>query len=240
MIPTEETFLDPKFWQALGRALGWSAGCDLAIIGMHGEEECQRYRGYYWMFAWHRFIQALADGSPPDAFFAQLPSSQRTSSGTRNPPQAGRGPSRARAAQKMHELQQTLDHICAFAQQACTKAEIVRQTTQATRTRCQQTRHRRAMMRQRLHGSSGYGRRHPEGRPYERWKPTSADREGTPTEMMPLTLIEETRQPSHHRQDQGQQHRREHKRCCRSRGERANISTHGATRNPRREDACRA
>jgi hypothetical protein len=24
IIPTEETFLDPKFWQALGRALGWS------------------------------------------------------------------------------------------------------------------------------------------------------------------------------------------------------------------------
>src|SRR5262249_35111152 len=49
IVPTEETFLDPRFWQALGHALGWSAVCDLAIICVHGEEECQSCRGYYWM-----------------------------------------------------------------------------------------------------------------------------------------------------------------------------------------------
>jgi hypothetical protein len=81
MIPTEETLLDPKFWQALGRALGWSEACDLAITCVHGDEECQRCRGYYWMYQWHCFIQAIADGNTPEAFFAHLTSSQTMSSG---------------------------------------------------------------------------------------------------------------------------------------------------------------
>jgi hypothetical protein len=76
MVSTEETFLDPHFWQALGRALGWSEACDLTIICGHGHDECCSYRGYYWMYQWHRFIQVLAHGTPPDAFFAHLPSSR--------------------------------------------------------------------------------------------------------------------------------------------------------------------
>ena len=78
LVPTEETFLNPHFWQALGRALGWSAVRDLAIICVHGEEECRRCRGYYWMYQWHRFIQALAEGNTPEAFFQHLTSSQTT------------------------------------------------------------------------------------------------------------------------------------------------------------------
>jgi hypothetical protein len=74
MVPVEETFLDHKFWQALGRALGWSEVCDLTIICVHGEEECQRCRGYYWMCQWHCFIQALADGNTPEVFFNHLTS----------------------------------------------------------------------------------------------------------------------------------------------------------------------
>ena len=75
LVPTEETFLDPQSWQALGRILGWSAVCDLAIICVHGEEECQSCSGYYWMYQWHCFIQALAHGNPPAAFFERLTSS---------------------------------------------------------------------------------------------------------------------------------------------------------------------
>jgi hypothetical protein len=78
MIPMEETFLDPRFWQALGWALGWSAVCDLAITCVHGEEEGCRCRGYYWMYQWHCFIQAIADGNTPEAFFERLTSSQTT------------------------------------------------------------------------------------------------------------------------------------------------------------------
>ena len=75
MVPMEETFLDPQFWQALGNALGWSEACDLAISCRHGAEACQRCHGYYWMYQWHCFIQAIADGNTPEAFFAQLPTS---------------------------------------------------------------------------------------------------------------------------------------------------------------------
>jgi hypothetical protein len=75
IVPTKETFLDPQFWQALGRALGWSEACDLALLCGHGEEEGQRYHGYYWMYQWHRFIQTIADGNTPEAFFARLASS---------------------------------------------------------------------------------------------------------------------------------------------------------------------
>jgi hypothetical protein len=89
MVPTEETFLDPQFWQALGRALGWSEVCDLAISCRHGEEEGQRYRGYYWMFQWHRFIQALADGHTPEAFFEDLTFSQTVSSEKKNQHKTG-------------------------------------------------------------------------------------------------------------------------------------------------------
>ena len=75
MVPVEETLLDPSFWQALGRTLGWSEVCDLVIICVHGEEECRRCRGYYWMYQWHCFIQAIADGNTPEAFFERLTSS---------------------------------------------------------------------------------------------------------------------------------------------------------------------
>ena len=72
IVPMEETLLDPTFWQALGRALGWSAGCELAITCVHGDEECRRCRGYYWMYQWHCCIQEIANGKPPAAFFARL------------------------------------------------------------------------------------------------------------------------------------------------------------------------
>ena len=75
LIPVEETFLDPAFWRALGRTLGWEEACDLAITCVHGHEECRRCHGYYWMYQWHCFIQHIADGQTPVAFFASLPHS---------------------------------------------------------------------------------------------------------------------------------------------------------------------
>jgi hypothetical protein len=149
MVPTEETLLDPKFWQALGCALGWSEACDLAITCTHGhEEEGQRYRGYYWMFQWLRFIQALAHGNPPDVFFAQLPSSQRMSSEQKNSHEAGLDPSLAIS----FHIPPELDDLYETAQQAWTRAHLARQTAQVTRAQCQQTRHMRTMIRKVLHG----------------------------------------------------------------------------------------
>jgi hypothetical protein len=73
MIPVHDTFLDPVFWHALGRALGWDAPCALVITCVHAQHECRRADGAYWMYQWHCFIQHLAEGNSPDAFFAHLP-----------------------------------------------------------------------------------------------------------------------------------------------------------------------
>jgi hypothetical protein len=121
LVPTEETLLDPRFWQALGHALGWSEACDLVLLCVHGTEESSRYRGYYWMFQWHRFIQALADGNTPEAFFARLTSSQSMSSGETHRHQAGKEhPHRSCLFLITAETRQRSQHICeeaALAQQ---------------------------------------------------------------------------------------------------------------------------
>jgi hypothetical protein len=84
MIPIEETLLDPIFWQALGHTLGWSEVCDLAITCVHGKEVCHQCQGYYWMYQWHCFIQALADGNTPEDFFAHLASAQTRDRGAKH------------------------------------------------------------------------------------------------------------------------------------------------------------
>ena len=72
LVPVQDTFLDPAFWHALGHALGWDTPCDLAITCVQGDAECRRWHGTAWMYQWHCFIQHLAEGYPPDAFFARL------------------------------------------------------------------------------------------------------------------------------------------------------------------------
>ena len=60
------SLLDPQFWRALGLALGWYAGV---------EPKCLIYE-QWWRQPWHRFIDHLADGHTPEAFFARVPCSQ--------------------------------------------------------------------------------------------------------------------------------------------------------------------
>jgi hypothetical protein len=62
----QEAWLDPHFWRALGLALGWHEGV---------ATKCLVYE-QWWRQPWHRFIDHLADGKPPEAFFEHLPSSQ--------------------------------------------------------------------------------------------------------------------------------------------------------------------
>jgi hypothetical protein len=54
--------LDPLFWQALGRALGWMEG-----VG-------KKYLAYnqWWLQPWHGFIDHLAHGGSPESFFENL------------------------------------------------------------------------------------------------------------------------------------------------------------------------
>ena len=137
LVPTEETFLDPRFWQALGHTLGWSEVCDLAITCTHGEEECQRCHGYYWMYQWHCFIQALADGNTSEAFFASLTSSQTMSSGTKHRHQAGKA--------HLHRsfLFLIAEATCQHAQHVCEEAAVVQELAKDTVQRMRLERQRR-------------------------------------------------------------------------------------------------
>jgi len=66
----KEALLDPQFWRALGLALGWH------------ERVATQYLIYqqWWRQPWHRFIDHLADGYTPEAFFARVPCPQPAAS----------------------------------------------------------------------------------------------------------------------------------------------------------------
>ena len=137
LIPTEETFLDPHFWQALGRALGWSERCDLVITCVHGHEECRQCRGSYLMFQLHCFIQAIAEGNTPEDFFAHLTSSQRMSSGSEHQPQAGQEHLHRSCLLLLAEgIRQHAQHVCA---EAAVAQEVAKDMVRMSRL----ARHRR-------------------------------------------------------------------------------------------------
>lgn len=59
---TSDFFLDPTFWQSLGKAMGWGH--------IHGEFcDCP---GFVWLEEWHRFIDHLAKGKDAESFFSNL------------------------------------------------------------------------------------------------------------------------------------------------------------------------
>ena len=60
------SLLDPHFWRVLGLALGWHEGV---------ATKCLIYE-QWWREPWHRFIDHLADGHTPEAFFARVPCPQ--------------------------------------------------------------------------------------------------------------------------------------------------------------------
>ena len=121
----------------LGRAPGWGEACDLAIACTHEHEECQRCRGYYWMYQWHCFIQAIADGNTPDAFFAPLTSSQTRSSGTTHRHQAGK------AHLPRSFLFLMAEATCQHAQHVCEEAAVLQELAKDTVQRMRLVRQRR-------------------------------------------------------------------------------------------------
>jgi hypothetical protein len=151
LVPTEETFLDPTFWQALGHALGWSEVCDLAMSCRHGAEEYQNFRGSYWIYQWHCFIQALVDGNTPAAFFAHLPSSQTISSGKEHRHEAGKEhPHRSHFFLRIEETCQHSQHICEEAARAQERAREMMQISRLARHRRQSEHVERALWRKAL------------------------------------------------------------------------------------------
>jgi hypothetical protein len=69
MEVVEKTFLDPLFWLALGRALGW----DTEVLTVHevenGRPTVVTRTGQHWLYHWHRFIDHLAEGKTAASFF---------------------------------------------------------------------------------------------------------------------------------------------------------------------------
>lgn len=63
---TYDIFLDPLFWQSLGKALGWN-GCNFG----DGRETFCSWK-LSWKEEWHRFIDHLAEGKDAESFFKTL------------------------------------------------------------------------------------------------------------------------------------------------------------------------
>jgi hypothetical protein len=62
----QASLLDPHFWRALGLALEWHERV---------ATKCLLYQ-QWWRQPWHRFLDHLADGYTPEAFFARVPCPQ--------------------------------------------------------------------------------------------------------------------------------------------------------------------
>lgn len=59
------TFLDPLFWQSLGKAMGWSE--------WHTDGSRKVWKEWHkWKNEWHRFIDHLAEGKDAESFFESL------------------------------------------------------------------------------------------------------------------------------------------------------------------------
>lgn len=71
-----EAFLDPLFWQSLGKAMGWEEKDKemkktfLLVGGKNEEDMAAVWRE--WFHQWHRFIDHLAEGKDAESFFKEL------------------------------------------------------------------------------------------------------------------------------------------------------------------------
>lgn len=72
----EECFLDPLFWQALGKALNGKVG-DTRIRNGFGETISRETNDRWWKETWHHFIDHLAEGKSAESFFEELLSEKR-------------------------------------------------------------------------------------------------------------------------------------------------------------------
>lgn len=60
-----DPYLDPLFWQALGKACGWRMEDPFNRENTGDRKEA-------WLHYWHRFIDALSEGRTADDFFKEL------------------------------------------------------------------------------------------------------------------------------------------------------------------------
>jgi hypothetical protein len=67
-IPTAEIFLDPFFWQALGKARGWPPYSPTGYVDNYEDD----LEDFSWKVYWHRLIDHLANGNDAESFFKEL------------------------------------------------------------------------------------------------------------------------------------------------------------------------
>ena len=65
----DEFFLDPLFWQSLGKGLGWEGTVEVEIPDF---PLTPALKAIQWKVHWHHFIDAIADGRTPEEFFREL------------------------------------------------------------------------------------------------------------------------------------------------------------------------
>lgn len=66
--------LDPLFWQALGKNLGWVTDNEDYFLKetIAGGLISRTYGIWTWRNEWHNFIDHLASGNDPESFFKDL------------------------------------------------------------------------------------------------------------------------------------------------------------------------
>jgi hypothetical protein len=65
----DEFFLDPLFWQSLGKGLGWDETVEIEIPDF---PLAPALKATQWKVHWHHFIDALAEGRTPEEYFREL------------------------------------------------------------------------------------------------------------------------------------------------------------------------
>ncbi len=76
IISVADMFLDPHFWRALGRGLGWDQEVRTVHAVENGRSTIVTRARQHWLSHWHRFIDHLAAGNTPEAYFESLPCSE--------------------------------------------------------------------------------------------------------------------------------------------------------------------
>ena len=66
----EKVYLDPEFWQALGKSIGWRLDKTQFSEGRQGHTRTYLMSG--WQYRWHNFIDHLSDGGTIEEYFDKL------------------------------------------------------------------------------------------------------------------------------------------------------------------------
>lgn len=77
-----EALLQPEFWKALGKSMGWIERCDKCGAELYTDSEAFRRYGCDdckcgdategWLVEWHAFIDHLAEGNSIESYFESL------------------------------------------------------------------------------------------------------------------------------------------------------------------------